>query len=352
MQARTLPIPTTLITGGAGFFGDILKRSLLDKGWRCVSIDLHKDEVTHDNLTSMHGDIRDRTLVDEVMARDHFDVVFHCAAVLAHDTKDKDFLWTSNVEGTRVIAEGAKKYGVPKIVHTSTNCLWGGPMGRPIREDDPPLPVEIYGKSKWEGEKILQHEAGGVEVVILRCPTIIDSGRLGLLAILFEFITEGRMVWVVGGGVNRYQFIYAQDLVDACFRSAFHSGSEVFNIGSDDVKTFQEVYQSIVSRAGTGSKVASLPRIVILPLMRLAHALGLSPLGPYRYKMIAEDFEFDTTKIKAQLGWRPSLTNEEMLFKSYQYFQDNLDQIRSRTDVSSHRKAANMGVIRVLKWVS
>ena len=74
---------------------------------------------------------------------------------------------------------------------------------------------------------------------------------MGLLSILFEFIDEGRKVWVVGGGRNRYQFIYAQDLASACIAAAEFPGSEIFNIGSDDVTPFRDVYGHVISKAGT-----------------------------------------------------------------------------------------------------
>ena len=86
--------------------------------------------------------------------------------------------------------------------------------------------------------------------------------------------------------------------------------------------------------------------------MKLAHRLHLSPLGPYHYSMIAESFLFDITRIQQRLGWRPTLTNEQMLLKAYQYYRQNRAEISARTDVSAHRKAAAMGVIRLLKWIS
>ena len=88
-------------------------------------------------------------------------------------------------------------------------------------------------------------------------------------------------------------------------------------------------------------------------MVRVAsHSLRISPLGPYHYKMIAEDFIFDTRKIKGNLGWQPTLTNEEMLWRAYEYYAGNRREIEARKDVSAHRKAASMGVIRLLKWVS
>jgi UDP-glucose 4-epimerase len=330
----------------------VLKRRLLDSGWSVVNVDLQQDDMTHEGLRSVQGDIRDRDTVARLLTEHQVDAVFHCAAILAHAVKDTRFLWTSNVEGTRVLAREAARKGVRKLVFTSSNCLWGENLGRPVREDDQPAPVEIYGESKWEGEKILEDFGDSLDATIIRCPTIIDEGRLGLLAILFEFIDEGRKVWMVGGGGNRYQFIYAQDLAEACIRATDQVGTDVFHIGSDDVKTLRQVYEYVIAQAGTGARVATLPKGPTLFGMRAADRLKLSPLGPYHYRMIAEDFVFDTTKIKRELGWRPTLTNEEMLWRAYRHYHDNLAEIRSRTDVSAHKQAAPMGVIRLLKWVS
>ncbi len=85
------------------------------------------------------------------------------------------------------------------------------------------------------------------------------------------------------------------------------------NVGSDEVKPLREVYQHVIDQAGTGARVASLPKAPTLAAMRLADALKVSPLGPYHWRMIAEDFLFD---------------------------------------VSAHRQPAKMGAIRILKWFS
>jgi nucleoside-diphosphate-sugar epimerase len=278
--------------------------------------------------------------------------VFHVAAQLAHAVESKDALWLSNVSGTEVVADLAREHDISNLVFTSSNCLWGKAFSRPVTEEDTPEPVEIYGQSKWEGEKLLAGYAPDLNVVSIRCPTIIDSGRLGLLAILFDFIKDGRRVWTVGNGSNRYQFIYAQDLADAAVRSVSLPRSAVFNIGSDNVKSIREIYEYVIAKANSTSKVGHLPKNLTLALMRAAHHLKLSPLGPYHYKMIAEDFVFDTSRIKTQLAWKPTVTNEEMLWKAYKYYEDNYNDIQNRTNVSAHKQAASMGVIRLLKCLS
>ncbi len=343
---------TYLVTGGSGFFGTILKLHLLSQGHGVVNVDLQLDEDRHPNLESMQADISSREEMSEVFDRTRFDGVFHVAAMLAHAVEDKQQLWKSNVLGTKVLADLAKQNGVRNFVFTSSNCLWGAPFSRPVTEVDTPSPIEVYGRSKWEAEKILASYALDINVVTIRCPTIVDSGRLGLLAILFEFIKENRRVWTVGEGNNRYQFIYACDLAEACCRAISHPKSEVFNIGSDDVKSLREIYAYVIQKAGSTSKVSALPQGATLLAMRVAHHLKLSPLGPYHYKMIAEDFVFDTTKIKEHLHWRPTLTNEEMLWRAYSYYCKNHTEIQGRMNVSAHRQQANMGIIRLLKCLS
>jgi len=343
------------VTGASGFFGGVLKRRLLAEGFAVTNIDLVRDEDTHANLTSIQGDIRDAALLAHTFAEHKFEAVFHCAAMLAHDVKDDDLLWTSNVDGTRLVAEAALAAGVTKVVNISSNCLWGENLGHVVAEDETPAPVELYGRSKLAAEEelaklIVAHPE--LQAITLRCPTIIDMGRLGLLAILFEFIDDGKKVWVVGDGSNRYQFIYAQDLATACLQCLDYAGSNLFHIGSDSVPTMRGMYESVIREAGSKARVASLPKAPAIALMKLAHKLDISPLGPYHYRMIAESFVFDTTRIRRELGWEPTLTNEQMMLRAFSYYRDNRQAIHGRTDVSAHSKAAPMGVIRLLKWLS
>jgi len=341
-----------LVTGGSGFFGGILKRELLQRGHSVTNIDIVPDTNVHPALTSVQGDIRDQSLVDSLFAGRRFDAVFHCAAMLAHGSMDEKLLWTSNIDGTRNLADASRKHRVPKLVFTSSNCLWGRNLGHAVREDEPAAPIEIYGRSKLAGEQVLADFTNDLDVTILRCPTIIGGGRLGLLAILFEFIQEGKTVWVVGSGSNRYQFIYARDLASACIMSAQGSGSNTFHVGSDNVHSLREIYDAVIHHAGSRSRVRSLPKAPTVAALQLAHLLKVSPMGPYHYKMIAEDFLFDTSKIKDRLGWRPTLTNAEMLIEAYDYYAQRRAEIESRQDVSAHSRAAPMGVIRLVKWLS
>lgn len=339
-----------LITGGAGFYGSILKKVLVDDGALVVSIDLQEDDYVHKNFISIKGDIRDATLLNQINKKYRFDAIFHCAAMLAHEIKNKNDLWTSNVDGTRNIAEFAVKNKCNKILFISSNCLWGRSFEYKVKEDETPQPVEIYGKSKKAAEDILLNYKNKVNSVIFRSPTIIDEGRLGLLSLLFEFMDDGKKIPIVGDGKNKYQFIYAKDMVNAMKLALDYDKTEIFNIGSDNVKTFNDVYEYVIRKSGSKSKLCHFPKSAMVFLMKICFALHISPLGPYQYKMISSNFVFDTSKIKKKLHFYPTLTNQEMLYKAYMYYHENRKEIEGRQNVSAHKKGVKMGAIRVLKW--
>ena len=270
-----------LITGGAGFFGSILKEDLLRDGNFCVGVDIETDTYRHENYISVTGDIRDKNLLRKIFSEHKFDAIFHCAALLAHEVKDKDALWTSNVGGTQNIADFATEYGCRKIIFISSNCLWGKNFDYPVTEEEIPAPIEIYGKSKFECEKILLNNAGKFDAVIFRSPTIMDEGRLGLLSLLFEFIDDGKKIPLVGDGNNRYQFIYAKDLARALKAAVNYDKTDVFNIGSNDVKSFNDVYKYVIDKAGSKSRLVHFPKGLMTFLMKICYLLKLSPLDPY-----------------------------------------------------------------------
>lgn len=340
-----------LITGGAGFFGCILKKYLLDKGHKCVSIDIEPDSFCHKEFTSFQGNINDNHLMEKIFSTYKFDAIFHCAALLAHVKKDLKSLWQANVDGTQNVYNYALKYNVNKIVFISSNCLWAKNFDSLVTESEIPNPVEIYGKSKLEAEKILFSQTDKINSIIFRSPTIMDEGRLGLLGILFEFIDENRKLPIVGNGENQYQFIYAKDLAKACELALNADYSDVFNIGSDDVKSFNKVYQYVIDKSGSKSRLCHFPKLPMIWAMKICFWLGISPLGPYQYKMIASSFVFDTTKIKEKLGFQPTLKNEDMLLRAYKFYHKNKEEILKRKNVSAHNSVAKMGVIKILKWL-
>ena len=86
--------------------------------------------------------------------------------------------------------------------------------------------------------------------------------------------------------------------------------------------------------------------------MQMLHMLGLSPLGPYHYKMLAESFVFDTTRIKTELEWQPTKTNTQMLIESYQWYLDHLSEVYSDGERSAHRQPVKLQALALVKRFS
>jgi nucleoside-diphosphate-sugar epimerase len=343
-----------LLTGGTGFFGGVLKVHLQNAGHKYVNLDRIVDPTDEAKGRMAHVDLRDASAVDATFQKfGPFDAVCHVAAELAHEAQDKQGLWKSNVEGTRNVAEACRRHGVKKLIFTSTNCLWGKPLNRPVVEDDAPNPVEVYGRSKLEAERVLVDYRRDIDIIVFRSPTIIAPGRIGLLGILFDFIAENRRLPVVSRKNKPYQFISADDYSAAILKALDFKGSDTFHVGSHNATSLEGSYRYVIEHAGSKSKIYHLPEFPTLPVMRICHILKISPLGPYQYNMIAEEFVFDTSHVEKTLDWHPTKTNGEILFQAYDFYVKNKARIEAEADsLPAHRRKSRMGVIRLLKWIS
>jgi len=344
-----------LVTGSSGFVGQTVVVHLLGAGYEVVGCDLlpaNGRVPTHPHVV---GDIRSNDLWHQ-LERYGIDRIVHCAAaVVSQAVRDPGTVRSTNVVGTEQVVAFARRAGVRKIVFISTCCLWKSSMHRAVLETDTPDPGEVYGLTKLRGEHLLLGEGrrtGGFDAVILRSPTVVGARRIGYFSLLYDFVFQGKRVWVVGSGNNRQQFVSDEDLAVACRLGLEYANTDVFNVGSDEVRTLRTLYGDLIDFAGSESKVTSLPATMTLLGMRAAYRLGISPLGPYHYRMIAEDFVFDTSKAKRVLGWSPTATNTEMLLDGYKYYVAHRDEVHADDTLSEHQRPARMGVIRLLKWVS
>src|SRR3954464_4280897 len=108
------------VTGGSGFLGSLLVGHLLDAGHDVASIDLLPATIDHPRLNAVIGDIRDRATLDALFARSPPEAILHSAPLLAHDNVTSKEMWSSNVDGTAMLAETAAAAGIAKIVYTSS----------------------------------------------------------------------------------------------------------------------------------------------------------------------------------------------------------------------------------------
>lgn len=336
-----------LVTGGAGYFGEILVRKLAASGRRVRVLDLNRPEGYPDSVETVVADIRDRAAVREACA----DVacVYHNVAQVPL-AKDRDLFWSVNRDGTENLLAAAQAAGTRKVIYTSSSAVFGVPESNPVTEQTAPRPREAYGRAKLEGEVLCrQYAAGGLDVTIIRPRTIVGHGRLGIFQILFEWVRQGDNVPVFGRGDNVYQFVHSDDLADACLAAALREGPAVYNIGAEKFGTMRDTLEGLIRHAGTGSRVKSVPMGLFTLLMDVSSALGLSPLGPYHSLMYGRSLYFDIGKAKSELGWQPRYSNVEMICESYDWYLQNRDRILSQTGASAHRSAVRQGALRLLR---
>jgi nucleoside-diphosphate-sugar epimerase len=335
-----------LITGGSGYFGTVLTDLARARGDRVRVFDLNAPTAQDDGVDFVRGDVRDRDALRE--ACNGIDAVLHNVAQVPL-ARDRELFWSVNVLGTANVLVAARDASVAKVVHTSSSAVFGIPEHNPVTEDSPCRPLEAYGRAKLQAE-VLCREAvdSGLDVTIIRPRTILGHGRLGIMAILFEFVAEGAPVFVLGGGANRYQFVHASDLADACLRAARREKPAVYNVGATEFGTMRETLQALVDHAATGSTVRSLPTGPARAGMQTLARLGLAPFAAYHWLLYGESLWFDVSRARTELEWEPEHSNASMVVESYEWFLAHRDEL-DRADGSHHQSPARLGLLRVLK---
>jgi nucleoside-diphosphate-sugar epimerase len=339
----------SLVTGGAGYFGELLTRKLLERGDRVRILDINPPAANYPGTEVIQTDIRNPDALRS--ACEGIDVVFHNAAQVAM-AKNRELFWSVNRDGTKNVLESCLRCAVKKVIYTSSSAVYGIPSSNPVTEQTVPIPVEEYGRAKLAGENLCRDYAlRGLDVSIVRPCTILGHGRLGIFQILFEWIREGKNIPVLDDGKNVYQFVHAHDFAEACIRASALGGADAFNCGTDRFGTLRAVLEHLCRHAGSRSKVKSLPMWPIEAAMNLSAALGISPLASYHASMYGRSLYFDISKAHAILGWAPRYSNNEMFVESYEWYLANRDAVLAGTlGGSRHRSAVNQGVLRLLHW--
>ena len=337
-----------LVTGGAGYFGQVLVRKLREYGHSVRILDTQQAEDSGEGVEMVQADIRDSAAV--TLACKGIDLVFHNVAQVPL-AKDKRLFWSVNRDGTRTLLEACVSQGVKKLLYTSSSAIYGVPSANPVTEETEPNPQEDYGRAKLAGEKLCWEYADrGMDVSIIRPRTIVGCGRLGIFQILFEWIYRGKNIPVLDEGNNVYQFVHADDLAVACILASEVKGGQAYNCGASSYGTLRDALEAVCKYAGTGSCVKSLPSSLIVPAMKVCSAFGLSPLGPYHSLMYGRSMYFDTSKARGVLGWSPKYSNEEMLIESYNWYVQNRERVLVQTgEASRHRSAVKEGALIILQ---
>jgi nucleoside-diphosphate-sugar epimerase len=322
------------ITGGSGFLGLHLSRRLLREGHVVRSLDLEPVELPA--AEGIVGDVRDPA-AGRLLCRGA-DVVVHAAAALPISGSRRT-IRSVNVEGTANILAAAAENGVRRVVFVSSAVVL-------------PQPIEAYGEAKAEAERLCRAFADrGLEVTILRPQAFIGPERLGVFGILFRWIAEGRRIYMVGRGSNRYQLLDVDDLVEAVLLAAEQQvAGEAFAVGAREFGTVAEDLRALIDHAGSKSVLTPLPARPTRGLLWALHLAGLSPLGEWHYRTADRDCFVDVAATERRLGWSPRFSNREALARAYDWYASGR---RAKLGTQpTHRTAWNEKALALLRRLS
>ena len=246
-----------LITGATGYIGRFLTRRLLDEGYSLFLLTRDRRKVSDDlkakGCEIYEGDIKDKKSLRNI---EEVDGIFHLAAdITIHG--DRETLWNTNVEGTRNILDLSLKLGVKKFIFASS-IEAVGPISLeelPADEIFPPRPVNPYGESKLEAEKIVNEycKKEGLNTVIARIGTVYGLGTPFIFPIVESLLSRDKFSQVSYPFEDRYiHLVYINDLIEMLLRSycmSVTNGKTYFLVGNKYIK-FRELAELIAFLIG------------------------------------------------------------------------------------------------------
>ena len=338
------------ITGISGFLSINLVRYLLEKGYTDIAgIDLVDfDYPEKEQIQFLQGDIRNPEQVRESM--EGADIVIHTAAALPLYSEEDIF--STDIEGTRIVLEQAKAYGVKRFIQISSTAVYGIPDHHPLVENDPVHGVGPYGEAKVQAEAICEsYRQEGICVPILRPKSFVGPERLGVFAIFYEWASEGRGFPMIGNGKNRYQLMDVEDLcaaIYACMTLDEKKVNDTFNIGAEIFTTMGEDYQAVLDEAGFGKRIVNFPAKPVILVLRILDKLKLSPLYAWIYETASEDSFVSIDKAKKTLGFKPKFSNKEAMLRNYHWYLENKSRLTGGDGVS-HRLPWKQRALKLVK---
>ncbi|ABO34808.1 NAD-dependent epimerase/dehydratase [Methanococcus maripaludis C5] len=246
-----------LVTGGAGFIGSHIVDILIENG-HDVSILDNLSTGNEKNLNTsakfINGDILDKTL-----DLSGFECVIHEAAQINVNKSLSAPMFDAevNILGTVNILEKMKKYGVKKIIYSSSGgAVYGEPEYLPVDENHPIKPLSPYGSSKFCAEEYIElyNRLYGIEYCILRYSNVYGErqdplGEAGVISIFIDKIKKGETPVIYGDGNQTRDFINVRDVAKANLL-ALGWRNQIVNIGSGRETSVNELFKLISFELG------------------------------------------------------------------------------------------------------
>ena len=332
-----------LVTGGNGFVGRDICKYLVSKGVDVRSLDLQSTEGLA-GVESLQGDILDEATVKRAV--EGVQRVIHTAAVVPIRKSGKKYLQV-NAEGTRLVLGAAISAGVTHFTYMSSSAVYGldGQDGGASAPTIAPNPMDEYGRSKLEGERICRSHRAEIGLGILRPRTILGPGRLGIFSLLFDRVAAGKDIFTLGAGDRPLQLIALDDVTHLTAECSLKQSDGTFNLGGFDPRTMRETLEGLCAFAQTGSKVRTLPALPLKVILRTLDQLQLSPFASWHYETLNQAMSLNTSLTIAKLG-SCKTGSVQALLNSYTSYASNPSQMKNSFDKYTHREAAKPGIFR------
>ncbi|MDD5676986.1 MAG: NAD-dependent epimerase/dehydratase family protein [Kiritimatiellae bacterium] len=342
---------TFLVTGGAGFLGINLIRHLLARQQRVTVLDLapfdYRDVAGQ--VRAFRGDIRKRE--DVRAAMDGVDIVVHAAAALPL-YKPAD-IYSTDVDGTRMVLEEAARQKVERFIHISSTAVYGIPDHHPLLETDELEGVGPYGEAKVLAEALCEeNRSDGMCLPIVRPKSFIGPERLGVFAMLYEWARDGHNFPILGPGNNPYQYLDVEDLCEAiwlCATLPEDIANDTFNIGAKAFGTPRSDFQAVLDEAGHGKRIVSLPERPVILILRLLESMRLSPLYKWIYETAGKESFVSIEKAEKNLGFAPKYSNRDALLRNYHWYLANANRLAVASSGVTHRAPWSQGILKLAK---
>lgn len=316
---------TILVTGGAGFIGSCFIRHILKKysDYKVINLDAltycgnlsNLDDVKNNpNYEFVHGNICDKNLVREIIKNVDFVVNFAAESHVDNSIKNPEIFIQTNVQGTLNLLQASKEIGVEKYLQVSTDEVYGtlGQDGY-FYETSPIQPNSPYSASKASADLMVRayFETYKLPVLTTRCSNNYGPYQYPekLIPFFIAKLLKNEKVPVYGDGKNVRDWLYVYDHCEA-IDTVLHKGKfgEVYNIGGHNEKTNLEITHLILKEMGKDE--TSIEYVE-------------DRLGHDRRYAIAND------KITSELGWKPSITFEEGIKLTINWYLDHQDWIKA-----------------------
>ncbi|SRR5712692_1705009 len=265
-------MPTSLVTGGAGFMGSHIAAHLSKAGHKVIVLDDlsggFKENVPA-GATFIQGSVEDHLLIDQLFEKYSFDYVYHLAAYAAEGLSHfiKRFNYANNLIGSVNLINASVNYNIKQLIFTSSIAVYGGGQS-PMSEEMLPIPEDSYGIAKLavEYELRVSHEMFGLDYVIFRPHNVYgENQNIGdryrnVVGIFMNQLLRGEPMTIFGDGTQQRAFTHIDDVAPIIAESVNlpAARNQIFNVGADQPYTVNELARVVAEAMEVPMRVTYL----------------------------------------------------------------------------------------------